>query len=263
MREIFTEIFENQPLDPMEAARRNAGRNLRKRFYTHARADEGGAILLDGKPVRTPARRALVAPTRALAEAIAEEWNSQNELIDPARMPITRLANVVIDSVSDAPQPVADEIEKYLRSDLIFYRAEAPVALVEKQSRAWDPLIAWARDQFDARFVLATGVMYITQPREAVVAIRAAIPGEPWRLGALSSMTALTGSALLALALSYGILDTADAWAAAHVDEDWQISQWGSDELALSHRAFNEAQFHAAAAVLKLIEDRRAWSASE
>jgi chaperone required for assembly of F1-ATPase len=139
----------------------------------------------------------------------------------------------------------------------MFYRAEAPVALVEKQSRSWDPLIAWARDQFDARFVLAMGVMYVTQPPEAVVAVRAAIPGEPWRLGAMSSITALTGSALLALALSYGVLDAADAWAAAHVDEDWQMSQWGSDELALRHRAFREAEFHAAATVLKLIEDRR------
>src|SRR5690349_19044107 len=207
MREIFTEIFENQPLDPMDAARRNAGRSLRKRFYTHARAGERGAVLLDEKPVRTPARRALVAPTRALADAIAEEWNSQNELIDPARMPVTRLANVVIDAVRDSPRPVADDIEKYLRSDLVFYRAEAPAALVEKQSRAWDPVVAWARDQFDARFVMATGVMYVTQPRAAVAEIRAAIPDEPWRLGALSSMTALTGSALLALAFSYDALD--------------------------------------------------------
>ena len=190
-------------------------------------------------------------------KAIAAEWNSQNELIDPARMPITRLANVVIDAVSDAPQPVADDIEKYLRSDLLFYRAEAPVALVEKQSRAWDPLIAWARDQFDARFVLATGVMYITQPHEAVLAVRAAIPTEPWRLAALSSMTTLTGSALLALALSFDVLDATDAWATAHVDEDWQMLQWGSDEIALSRRAFREAEFHAAATVLKLIEDRQ------
>jgi len=256
MREIFTEIFENQPLDPMEAARRNSGRSLRKRFYTHARADEGGAVLLDEKPVRTPARRALVAPTQALARAITEEWNSQKELIDPAGMPITRLANVVIDAVCDAPEPVADDIEKYLRSDLLFYRAEAPLALVEKQSRAWDPVIAWARDQFDARFVLATGVMYVTQPHEAVVAVRAAIPREPWRLGAVSSMTALTGSALLALALSRGVLDAKDAWAAAHVDEDWQMSQWGSDELALSHRTLREAEFHAAVTVLRLIEER-------
>ena len=119
MRDIFTEIFENQPLDPMEAARRAVRPNLRKRFYETAHVGEGGAILLDGKPVKTPARRMLNAPTRELAEAIAGEWNSQSDVVDPARMPLTRLANAIIDAVCDAPRPVADEIEKYLRSDLV------------------------------------------------------------------------------------------------------------------------------------------------
>src|SRR5690242_16513815 len=108
MREIFEDIFENQPLDPMEAARRAVGRNLRKRFYTEANAGEAGErgeqghpVLLDGKPVRTPARRPLAAPTHALAKAMADEWNAQRDVIDPARMPLTRLANAVIDAVAD------------------------------------------------------------------------------------------------------------------------------------------------------------------
>ena len=136
--------------------------------------------------MRTPARRALAAPTRALAEAIAAEWNAQTDVIDPARMPLTRLANAVIDAVADKPAPVADEIAKYLGSDLLCYRADAPAGLVERQARAWDPVLAWARDQFGARFVLAQGVVHVAQPREAIAAVRAAIPAEPWRLGALS-----------------------------------------------------------------------------
>src|SRR5262245_20109502 len=126
MRDIFTEIFENPPLDPVEAARSSTRPNLRKRFYETAHSGEGGTVLLDGKPIKTLARRALKAPTRELADVIAGEWESQREVVDPARMPLTRLANAIIDAVSDAPQPVADEIEKYLRSDLVFYRAEAP-----------------------------------------------------------------------------------------------------------------------------------------
>jgi chaperone required for assembly of F1-ATPase len=257
MREIFTEIFENQPIDPTEAARRSVRRHLRKRFYELAHvgdAGEGGAIpiLLDGKPVRTPARRLLAAPTRALAEAIAEEWNAHTDVIDPARMPLTRLANAVIDAVVDAPAPVADEIAKYLGSDLLFYRAEAPAGLVEKQSQAWDPVLAWARDQFGARFVLAQSIVHVAQPHDAVTAVRAAIPDEPWRLAAVSSMTTLTGSALLALAVAHGALGADAAWAAAHVDDDWQMSQWGRDELALERRAFHRGEFQAAVAVLKL-----------
>src|SRR5262245_21600601 len=252
MRDIFTEIFENPLLDPVEAARRSTRQNLRKRFYKTAHSGEGGAVLLDGKPIKTPARRALEAPTRELAEAIAGEWEQQHDVIDPARMPLTRLANAVIDAVSDAPLPVADEIEKYLRSDLVFYRAEAPAGLVEKQARAWDPVLAWARERFNARFVLAQGVMHVAQPPESVEAVRAAIPADLWRLGAVSSITTLTGSALLAVALAHHAVDPSEVWSAAHVDEDWQMSQWGRDELALQRRAFREAEFRAAAGVLRL-----------
>jgi chaperone required for assembly of F1-ATPase len=252
MRDIFTEIFENQPLDPVEAARRSTGPNLRKRFYRVAQIGEDGGVLLDGKPVKTPARRPLRAPTQPLGRAIVEEWNSQADVVDPARMPVTRLANAVIDAVSDAPRPVAEEIEKYLRSDLVFYRAEAPAALVENQSRAWDPILAWARDQFGARFVLAQGVMHVSQPGESIDIMRNAIPAEPWRLGAVSSITTLTGSGLLALALAHQAVDPGEAWLAAHVDEDWQMSQWGRDEIALRRRAFREAEFQAAVTVLTL-----------
>lgn len=255
MREIFTEIFENQPLDATKAARRGARPRLHKRFYKQAHTGEGGepgiAILLDDKPVRTPLRRALAAPTLALAQAIAAEWNAQTDVIDPARMPLTRLANAVIDAVSQVRQPVADEIVKYLGTDLLFYRAETPAGLVEKQSRAWDPVLAWARKTLGARFVLAQGVVYVPQPHEAIAATRDAIPVEPWRLGAVSSITTLTGSGLLALAVAHGAIDADAAWAAAHVDEDWQMSQWGRDEIALTRRACHEAEFRAAVTALK------------
>ena len=258
MREIFTEIFENQPLDPMESARRGARSQLRKRFYERAHVIETGEgdtqILLDGKPVKTPARRVLAAPTRPLAEAIAAEWDTQKDVIEPSRMPLTRLANAAIDGVSDASAAVTDEIAKYLGTDLLFYRADTPAGLVEKQSAAWDPVLTWARAQYGARFMLAQGVMHVTQSREAIAAMRAAIPGDPWRLAAVSSITALTGSALLALALAHGALDAETAWAAAHVDEDWQMSQWGKDDLALEGRAFREAEFRAAVTMLRLMK---------
>ena len=255
MREIFTEVFESQPLDPTEAARRAVRPHLRRRFYNQTYigdpGERGVAILLDGKPVLTPSRRALAAPSRALAQAIAAEWDAQTDVIDPARMPLTRLANAVIDTVSERPQPVADEVAKYLGTDLLFYRAEAPAGLIEKQVQAWDPVLAWAREKFGARFVLAQGVVYVPQPHEAVTVARAAIPAEPWRLGAVSSITTLTGSGLLALALAHHALVADAAWAAAHVDEDWQMSQWGRDELALKRRTFRFAEFQAAVAVLR------------
>jgi chaperone required for assembly of F1-ATPase len=257
MRDTFTEIFENQPLDPMEAARRNTRVALRKRFFTRAEAGsgpgEGGyPVLLDGRTVRTPARRMLAAPQAPLAQALAAEWDAQTDLIDPGRMPLTRLANVVIDAVADRPKPVAEEVAKYLGSDLLCYRADAPAGLVAKQARAWDPVLAWARDELGARFVQVEGVVYTAQPEHAVAAARAAIPADAWRLGAASSITTITGSALLALALAAGAIDADTAWDAAHVDENWQMSQWGRDELALERRAYRRAEFDAAVSVLRL-----------
>ena len=254
MRDVFNEIFDNQTADPMEAARRAMRPPLRKRFYTQATAGEAGAegfpVRLDDKPVRTPLRRLLAAPTQGLAEAIAAEWNAQEQEIDPGRMPLTRLANAVIDAVADAPGPVAAEVEKYLGSDLICYRADTPAGLIEKQGEAWDPVLAWADEALGARFVQVEGVMHAAQPGEAIAAARAAVPADPWRLGAVSAITTLTGSALLALALAHGRLDAETAWAAAHVDEDWQMAQWGRDEVALARRAYRQAELEAAVAVL-------------
>jgi len=160
MRELF-EI--NQPENPMEAARRGARPILRRRFYENAAVAEtpqGYALQLDGKPVHTPARRVLCAPNAAIAQKIAAEWNAQTDVIDPAKMPLTRLANAIIDGVADAPAPVAAEIEKYLGSDMLFYRAGAPNGLVERQAKYWDPILQWARDTLGAKFVLGEGVVH-------------------------------------------------------------------------------------------------------
>src|SRR5215208_5230433 len=259
MRDIFEEIFAKDPLDAMEAARRSMRPALRRRFYDKA-AVEGGpeafAILLDGKPVRTPARRPLAAPSRALAEALAAEWNAQQEVVDPAAMPLTRLANSIIDGVAQMPLSVAEEITQYLGSDFLFYRTEGPRGLVERQTRQWDPVLAWARDVLGAPFVLAAGVMFVEQPEEAIAAAKAAIPADPWRLGAVSSITTLTGSALLALAMLRGRLSVEEAWAAAHVDEDWNMEFWGRDERALERRGYRFAEMVAAAEVLRLAPAR-------
>ena len=248
------ELFENTPPDdPIEAVRRSTRIELRRRFYDKATTEvvaAGHAVRLDGKPIRTPARRVLAAPTLALAEAIAAEWQAQQDVIDPAKMPLTRLANAIIDGVADAPLPVAEEIAKYLASDLVFYRAGSPPGLVERQARHWDPILDWARHALGADFKLGEGVVYVAQPQAALAAARAAIPEELWRLGAVHSLTTLTGSALIALAMARGALAADAAWQAAHVDEDWNMAQWGRDEMAMARRDFRFAEFQAAATVL-------------
>jgi chaperone required for assembly of F1-ATPase len=242
------------PADAMDAARRNTRPALRQRFYEHAgtaSGPEGHAVRLDGKPVHTPARRPLAAPSLPLARALAAEWEAQRDKIDPTTMPLTRLANSVIDGVADAPGPVKAEIENYLASDLLFYRTNSPQQLRERQAQLWDPVLRWAKATLGADFKTGEGVVHIAQPAAALKAASAAIPDDPWQLGALHVMTTLTGSALVALAVLCGELSVDDAWLAAHVDEDWNMEQWGRDELALERRAFRRAEFQAAADILR------------
>jgi chaperone required for assembly of F1-ATPase len=253
MDDVFEQIFVPEPLDPAAAARRNM-RALKRRFYAGAevRPDPAGAaIALDGRPIRTPARRALAAPTRPLAEAIAEEWRAQKEFIDPATMPLTRLANTIIDGVAAAPDEVAREIANYLGSDLVCYRATNPERLAARQALLWDPILAWARDALGAQFEVRQGVMHAAQPNEAIAAARTQIPHHPWRLGAVHAITTLTGSPLIALAVATGAIGRDAAWAAAHIDEDWNMERWGRDEGALKRRAYRFAEMTAATRVLE------------
>jgi len=256
MRDIFEDIFKGDPLDPMELARRSIRRTLRKRFYENVGIVEDGgafAVTLDGKPVRTPARRLLAARSRELAQAIAGEWQAQTDSIDPAVMPLTRLANSIIDGVADQPREVRDEIVKYLGSDLLFYRADGPEGLTERQERAWNPVVEWAAKALGARFILVEGVVFAAQPEEAIAAAAKAIPSDIWRLGAVHSVMTISGSALLALALADRAISVEEAWKAANVDEDWQMEQWGRDTLAMERRAHREAEMKAAATVLTLV----------
>ncbi len=248
-------LFETSgPSNPMTAARRHARPALRQRFYQQAgtaSGPDGHAVQLDGKSVHTPARRLLVAPSLPLAQALAAEWDAQRDKIDPAAMPLTRLVNSIIDGVADAPGPVKAEIEKYLAADLLFYRTDTPQRLRERQAQLWDPILLWARKALGADFKTGEGVVHVAQPAAALKAASAVIPDDPWRLGALHVMTTLTGSALIALAVLRGELSVDDAWRAAHVDEDWNMEQWGRDELAVERRTFRHAEFEAAARLLR------------
>lgn len=252
MRDLFEDGF-GPPPDPQESARGSARGPQRKRFYTAAEVAataDGFALTLDGKPVKTPGRRAVVAPVRAIAETMAAEWNAQGDTLDPLSLPMTRLANSVIDGVSDRVEAVAEDIARYFGSDLLFYRAGHPEGLVARQAQHWDPVLDWARVTLGAHFMLAEGVVHVRQPDAALAAARAALPQEPWPVGALHLVTTATGSALLALALARGVCDAGAVWAAAHVDEDWNFATWGADAEALARRAAAHRDFAAAAQVL-------------
>ena len=238
-------------VDPLASARQGARPARPKRFYEAAgvQEGEGGYVLaLDGRPARTPARSPLALPTRALAEAVAAEWEAQVGTIDPAAMPLTRLANSAIDGVAPRREAVLDDLAAYAGTDLVVYRAGSPDSLVAAQAAAWDPVLDWAREALGVRYILGEGVMHVAQDEDSLETVRAALRATegPFRLAALHALTTLAGSVLIALGTARGRLTPEEGWLAANVDEDFQARVWGYDAEAAARRAAREAEFLAA-----------------
>jgi len=262
MRDILNDLEAGKYLsdpDPVRRAQIQMKTPLPKRFYKTASVapvEEGFAVHLDGKPVRTPGKALLALPTEAAALLVADEFAEQGETINPVTMPVMRLVNTAIDGVASDPQAVLEDILRFASSDLLCYRADAPQGLVERQNEQWDPVVDWARTALGARFNLAEGIIHVEQPRETIAVLGSHLNqrAEPLRLAAIHLMTSLTGSALLALAVDFGELDADSAWAAGHVDEDWQIEHWGQDAEAVARRAARKRDMMAAVSLLEALK---------
>lgn len=218
-----------------------------KRFWKEARAEavEGGfTIRLDGRPVKTPAKAALLLPTRALAEAVAAEWNAQEGAVRPATMPLTRAANSAIDKVAPMRAEVIAELAGYGGSDLVCYRAEGPQPLIDRQAAAWDPLVDWAATHLHAPLVLTHGVMPVAQPEASLARLTGHVAGlSDFGLAGLHDLVAISGSLVLALAVTEGRLTAEQAFAASRVDSRWQAEQWGEDEEEAAAEAIRRDAF--------------------
>jgi len=229
-----------------------------KRFWRTAAATEregGWSVELDGKPLRTPARGAFVVPTSALAEAIAEEWASVGDEVEPRDMSSTGLANAAIDRVAPDKQAFAAGLARYAEGDLACYRADGPAELVERQGESWDSLLSWARRRFDVDFNTTSGILHVDQPPGTVERLVHAVGAlDAFRLAGLSPLVTIGGSLIAALGVLEGALTTDQAWEAVSIDERWQLEQWGADaeaEAALENR---RRDFFAAAHFLELLE---------
>jgi chaperone required for assembly of F1-ATPase len=214
--------------------------------------------MLDGRPVRTPARAVLALPNAALAAAVAEEWAAQDETIDPRRMPLTGFANAAIDRIAPDPAVFAASLARYAETDLLCYRADGPAPLVERQAAAWDPPLEWARRRYDVALRVTSGVLPTAQPADAVARLREVTASySPFVLAGLSALVTIAGSLVLALALVEGALTADEAWAAAELDELWQAEQWGEDDLAAERREARRSEFAAAARFVALAGDQK------
>lgn len=218
-----------------------------RRFWTEAHAvplDGGFTVHLDARPVRTPLKAPLVVPTLELAQAIAAEWQAQTGKVNPETMPFTRTANSAIDKVAPQRQAVAELLAEYGGSDLLCYRAEGPEDLTSRQAAAWDPVLHWAKDTLDAPLTATVGVMHVGQPPGSLASLRDAVDAlDPFRLSAFHDLVAISGSLVLALAVTRRALTAEAAWDLSRIDETWQIALWGEDEEATETAARKRGAF--------------------
>lgn len=229
-----------------------------KRFWNEValeREDDLWTIHLDGRPVRTPARALLGVSSKALGEAIADEWRAVREKIDPREMPLTGLANAAIDRITPERQAFAKSLAKYGEADLACYRVEGPHELVSRQEQEWDKLLGWARRRFDVDFSTTTGLLHVAQPEATVERLSYVVAAlDPFRLAGLSPLVTIGGSLLAGLAILERAIDPNEAWNAVSLEDRWQLEQWGIDaeaEAALENR---RRDFLAAARFVSLLD---------
>lgn len=234
-----------------------------KRFYKETAVDlsDGGhRILLDGRPMRTPAKAVLVVPTRALADAIAAEWGEVPDKADinVSHLPLTRLAATGLDRVTTQRTRVIEDTAKYAGSDMLCYRASDPATLVKRQQETWQPLLDWAAERYGARLLVVEGLAFVSQPEEAVKKLHDVVATHSdLGLSALYNLTHISGSLIVALAVAEGHLSAADAFAAAQLDELYQVERWGEDPVATKRHEGIRHDIDASARFLALLEQQR------
>ena len=232
-----------------------------KRVYKSVdlrQVEDGWGIALDGKPLRTPAKRELRVPTEPLAAAIAAEWNAQDPDIHPETMPLTRLAATAIDRTAERRSDIATEVANYAGTDLVCYRADQPPALAARQEAVWQPLIDWAAGRYDAGLAVTAGIVPLTQSSASLRTYANVVAAlDDFRLTALQAATAACGSLVIALALYEGRLGAEAAFAASQLDETFQIEAWGEDAEAAARRTRLAEDIVAAARFLDLLGGSR------
>lgn len=228
-----------------------------RRFWKEAaiREAEGGwEIALDGRSLRTPNKQPLILPTAALAEAIAAEWDAQQDMVAPQTMPLTRAANSAVEKVTPQRNEVVAMLADYGGTDLLCYRAEAPAELVARQAAEWNPLLDWSAETFGARLIDTVGVIPVAQDPAALARLRAALEAlDIYGLTAAHDLVTLPGSLVLGLAVVHGRLPADEAHRLSRLDEDFQAERWGADE---------EAQEAAEARLAALRVAARLWDLS-
>lgn len=244
--------------NPFEKAHEITKPKLPKRFYkevTTAPFEGGFGVFLDGRAIKTPSKMSVILPTESLARLMVAEWEAQKDEINPALMPVTKLVNSTLEMVAPNPSPIIDELAGFAAHDLVCYRAENPQSLCERQSEAWDRLVDMMQAKLGVRYHVTCGVLSIAQPEGIFPSLKQRLSAlSAFEIAALHNMSTLSTSLSIGLCVLEGDIAPEEGWQAAHVDEDWNISQWGEDFEAKERRESRWREFEACARLIKAVQ---------
>lgn len=222
-----------------------------KRFWREVTVEpegDGWQVALDGRRVKTAQTRAQIAPTPALAEALADEWRAQPEDVDPAGFGLRDMADYAIDIVASDPADAIRRILAYAEGETLCYRAEPDEPLAARQRATWEPLLKAAEAKHGLRFERVVGILHRAQPAETLATLRAHLEKlDPFALAALQTLASIAASLTIGLAALEPGADAEALFAASNLEEDWQAEQWGWDWQAEATRARKLATFAQAA----------------
>lgn len=225
-----------------------------------ASAVDGFNVMAGEQPWRTPAGNALTVPTRELAEAIVAEIETARDSMKGGKLPIealglTRLAATAIDRIAPIPSAMARALLEFAETDLVCYRSEVESELRARQDAAWQPLLTWLGERFNAHLTVVEGVMPAPQPSLALVALSATLEKyDAFILSGLGLAVQSAGSLVIGLALAHGRIDAAEASGLADLDEAYQKEKWGEDEEAIVKRSLRVTDMALASSFLTLLK---------
>ncbi|VAW24839.1 hypothetical protein MNBD_ALPHA11-1714 [hydrothermal vent metagenome] len=257
MRDFLDDIQANMDAG-IGRAQQHARKELPKRFYknvTVEKSDGGFSIALDGRFCKTPAGKKVEVPSNELAEILSKEWLAQEGVIDARTMPLVRLINSALEGGHEVVADLRDEVVKFAANDLLLYRAEDPIELVEIQNKYWNPVLTSLEKHFSVIFEPVSGIIHRPQPEQSLAALNADLANVDYFVAtALVSITGLTGSGLLAFALRHNLIADDAGWKSALVDEDFNAERWGKDPEAILRHEKRRVEFDAALKVLRLLD---------
>lgn len=218
-----------------------------KRFYREVsveQLEQGFAVRLDTRAIKTPIGAQQIVPSRALAEALAAEWAAQGEELDLSLFRFRDLADYALDIIGTERDTALSKMLAFAETDTLCYRADPDEALYRRQQEIWEPLLTEFETREGIRLERVSGIMHRPQSAETLEILHKRLAAlDDFTLAGLQTVTSLAASLSIGLLALETNAQADPLWAAANLEELWQAELWGQDDEAEARLAKRRAEF--------------------